>query len=128
MKLLLDTHAFLWMSLDDPKLSDTARNVIAELENELLLSPSTFWEIGIKISIRRYELQEPLDVFVDREVQRNGLVILPITSQHAGQVARLPFHHRDPFDRLLIAQSIVEQVPIISADKQLDAYGIERVW
>lgn len=128
MKLLLDTHAFLWMSLDDPRLSDTARDVIAELENELLLSPSSFWEIGIKISIGKYELQEPLDVFVDREVERNGLVILPITPQHATQVARLPFHHRDPFDRLLIAQAIVENVPIISADRQLDAYGIERVW
>ncbi|MFW6114163.1 MAG: type II toxin-antitoxin system VapC family toxin [bacterium] len=128
MKLLLDTHAFLWMSLDDPRLSDTARDVIAELENELLLSPSSFWEIGIKISIGKYEMQEPLDVFVDREVERNGLVILPITPQHATQVARLPFHHRDPFDRLLIAQAIVENVPIISADRQLDAYGIERVW
>ena len=74
MKLLLDTHAFLWMSLDNPKLSDTARDLIAELENELLLSASSFWEIGIKISIGKYELREPLDVFVDREVQRNGLV------------------------------------------------------
>lgn len=128
MKLLLDTHAFPWMSLDNPKLSDTARDVIAELENELLLSPSSFWEIGIKISIGKYDLREPLDVFVDREVQRNGLVILPITPQHATQVARLSFHHRDPFDRLLIAQAIVEHVPIISADGQLDAYGIERIW
>ena len=128
MKLLLDTHAFLWMSLDDPKLSDAARDVIADLENQLLLSPSSYWEIGIKLSIGKYTLSEPLDIFVDREVQRNYLLVLPITPQHASQVTRLPFHHRDPFDRMLIAQAIVEQVAIISADAQLDAYGIERIW
>ena len=128
MKLLLDTHSFLWMSLEESKLSETARETIADLENDLLLSPVSYWEIGIKISIGKYELSEPLDVFVGREVERNDLLILPIEPRHAAEVTRLPFHHRDPFDRMLVAQAIVEKVPIISADAQLDAYGIERIW
>jgi len=128
MKLLLDTHSFLWMSLEESKLSETARETIADLENDLLLSPASYWEIGIKISIGKYQLSEPLDVFVGREVERNDLLILPIEPRHAAEVTRLPFHHRDPFDRMLVAQAIVEKVPIISADAQLDAYGIERIW
>lgn len=128
MRLLLDTHSFLWMSLDESKLSEAAREIIADLENDLLLSPASYWEIGIKISTGKYLLSESLDSFVGREVERNDLQILPIEPRHAAEVTRLPFHHRDPFDRMLVAQAIVEKVPIISADVQLDAYGIERIW
>ena len=110
MKLLLDTHAFLWMSLNDPQLSETARDVIADLENDLLLSPASYWEIGIKISVGKYELSESLDAFVGREVERNSLLILPIEPRHAAEVARLPFHHRDPFDRMLIAQALPSRI------------------
>ena len=128
MRLLLDTHSFLWMSLDESKLSEAAREIIADLENDLLLSPASYWEIGIKISTGKYLLSESLDSFVGREVERNDLQILPIEPRHAAEVTRLPFHHRDPFDRMLVAQAIVEKVPIISADVQLDAYGIKRIW
>ncbi|HVX61166.1 MAG TPA: type II toxin-antitoxin system VapC family toxin [Pirellulales bacterium] len=103
MKLILDTHVFLWMSLDDPRLSRQARDLIADSDNELLLSPASYWELAIKVSLGKYQLAEPLDEFVNREVEINGVTILPIQPTHAAQVAGLPFHHRDPFDRLLVA-------------------------
>jgi len=128
MKLHLDTHSFLWMSTDESKLSETAREMIADLDHELLLSPASYWEIAIKVRLGKYTMNESIDAFVGREVERNALQILPIEPRHAAEVARLPFHHRDPFDRMLVAQAIVEQIPIISADSQLTAYGVERLW
>jgi PIN domain nuclease of toxin-antitoxin system len=128
VKVLLDTHAFLWMSLDAPQLSQRARDLIADMDNELLLSPASYWEIAIKISLGNYELDEPLDEFVNREVERNALDVVPIQPEHASEVARLPFHHRDPFDRMLIAQALVEQVPVLSKDAVFDDYGVRRLW
>lgn len=128
MKLLLDTHALLWMSLDDSQLSDKARELIADLENELWLSPASYWEIAIKISLGKYELSEPLDQFVNREVSNNDISILPISTQHAQAVTTLPFHHKDPFDRLLIAQALTEGMTILSKDNQFDDYGVPRMW
>jgi PIN domain nuclease of toxin-antitoxin system len=128
VKLLLDTHALLWMSLDDSQLSDKARELIADLENELWLSPASYWEIAIKISLGKYELSEPLDQFVNREVSNNDISILPISTQHAQAVTTLPFHHKDPFDRLLIAQAMIEGTTILSKDNQFDAYGVPRMW
>ena len=128
MKLLLDTHTFLWTSLDESKLSAVAHELIADMENELLLSPASYWEISIKISLGKYRLTESLDHFIGREIERNDLRILPIEPRHAAEVARLPFFHRDPFDRMLVAQSIIEKIPVISADLAFDLYGIERLW
>ena len=128
MKLLLDTHTFLWISLDEAKLSAVARELIADMENDLLLSPASYWEISIKISLGKYRLTESLDDFIGCEMERNDLQILPIVPRHATEVARLPFFHRDPFDRMLVAQAIVEKIPVISADLAFDLYGIERLW
>ena len=128
MKLLLDTHAFLWMSLDDPKLCDNARNLLADPNNELLLSPASYWEIAIKISTGAYTLSEPLDEFVNREVERNEFGILSIGINHAAIVAQLPFHHRDPFDRMLIAQALCEDIAIVGKDEVFDQYNVRRVW
>ena len=128
MKLLLDTHTFPWMSLDGPQLSQNARELLADTDNQLWLSPASYWEIGIKMSIDKYKLSESLDEFVDRELKINDISILPIETKHAATVATLPYHHRDPFDRMLIAQSIVEQMAIVSKDKAFDDYGIQRVW
>lgn len=128
MKLLLDTHAFLWMSLDDPQLSQNARDLLAETENELWLSPASYWEIAIKISLGKYQLAEALDDFVNREIDNNGVSILPISPQHAQAVTALPFHHKDPFDRLLVAQATTEQMDIVSKDDKFDPYGIQRLW
>lgn len=128
MKLLLDTHTFLWMSLDDPQLSETARDLLADLENELWLSPASYWEIAIKISLGKYQLSEPLDEFVNREIANNDISVLSISTQHAQAVTSLPFHHKDPFDRLLIAQAMTGQMAIVSKDNTFDAYGVQRLW
>lgn len=128
MRLLLDTHAFLWLSLDDPQLGRRAHDLIADTDNELVLSPASYWELAIKISLGKYRLGEPLDEFVNREVQKNGVTVLPIQPTHAAQVVGLPYHHRDPFDRLLIAQAMVEQLALVSKDAVFDSYGVQREW
>ena len=128
MKLLLDTHAFLWMSLDDPQLSETVRERFSDTANELYLSPASFWEIAIKISIGKYTLSEPLAEFVKREIVVNDLKVLPIGPDHAAKVVALPFHHKDPFDRMLVAQAMVEGLPIVGCDAIFDRYGVARIW
>jgi PIN domain nuclease of toxin-antitoxin system len=128
MKALLDTHALLWFALNDSRLSDRARLMIADRDNDLFVSPATFWEIAIKVSIGKYVIDEELSAFFDQQMAVNDFTLLPITSKHAAVVATLPFHHRDPFDRMLVAQSIAEETPIVSADRMLDLYSVARVW
>jgi len=128
VRLLLDTHAFLWMTLDDSQLSQTGRELLSDTGNTLLLSAASYWEIAIKISLGKYSLTEPLDDFVKREVIANRLTILPISPEHAAVVAHLEFHHKDPFDRLLAAQAQVEGVAIVSKDEIFDRYGVNRLW
>jgi PIN domain nuclease of toxin-antitoxin system len=128
VRILLDTHAFLWFVLNDAQLSAPARVRIVDPANDVLLSPASYWEIAIKISLGKYQLPQSFQTFMTEQIEQNALEILPITPAHAEVVASLPFHHRDPFDRLLIAQAIVEQVPIVSADVALDAYPINRIW
>ena len=124
----MDTHAFLWLSLDDPQLSQNARDLLADTDNELWLSPASYWEIAIKISLGKYQITETLNEFVNREIVNNGISILPINPQHAQVVTTLPFHHKDPFDRLLIAQAMVEQMDIVSKDDKFDPYAVQRHW
>jgi PIN domain nuclease of toxin-antitoxin system len=128
MRVLLDTHSFLWFTLDDPLLSATARDLIADPNNEVEISPASYWEIAIKIRIGKYSLSEPLDDFVEREVATNQFGILHIEPRHIAPLTILPFHHRDPFDRLIIAQAMVEQIPVVSADTAFDDYPIKRLW
>ncbi len=128
MKLLLDTHAFLWFILDDPQLSAAAKHVIGESSNTVLVSPASYWEIAIKISIGKYALSEPFEDFVRRAIEDNDFAVLPIEPHHAARLISLAHHHRDPFDRLLIAQAMCENVPIVSADAAFDAYPIRRIW
>lgn len=128
MKALLDTHALLWFALDDKRLHSRARAVIEERDNDLLVSPASVWEIAIKISLRKYKIDSDFATFFDQQISENDFSILPIATSHAAMVANLPFHHRDPFDRLLAAQAIVEQVPIISIDNVYDLYGVPRIW
>lgn len=128
MKLLLDTHAFLWFVLNDPLLSADALRLIADPNNDILVSPASYWEIAIKISIGKYSLTEPIDVFFEREIATNQFAILPIQPRHVAPLSGLPFHHRDPFDRLLIAQAMTEQIPVVSADAAFDAYPVQRLW
>ncbi|HVV99902.1 MAG TPA: type II toxin-antitoxin system VapC family toxin [Planctomycetaceae bacterium] len=128
MRLLLDTHAFLWFLLDDPQLSMKGEALIGDSTNDILVSPATLWEIAIKISIGKYSLPEPFATFMERELAINGFEILHISVRHTELVSSLPFHHKDPFDRMLVAQSMGEQVPILSVDDALDDYGIDRLW
>ena len=116
------------MSLNDPQLSKTAREKLSDTENELYLSPASYWEIAIKISIGKYNLTEPLAEFVKREVVANNLKVLPIDVDHTAEVSTLPFHHKDPFDRMLIAQSMVESFPLVSRDTIFDQYDVARIW
>jgi PIN domain nuclease of toxin-antitoxin system len=126
--LLLDTHTFLWFLLDNPQLSATAKNFIIDPSNDFEVSPATYWEIAIKISLGKYELPEPYNVFIEREITTNDFRILPIEPKHTAALTTLPFHHRDPFDRLLIGQAIVEGIPILSVDPAFDAYPVARLW
>ncbi|MBC8114810.1 MAG: type II toxin-antitoxin system VapC family toxin [Candidatus Saccharimonas sp.] len=128
MRLLLDTHAFLWFLLDDPGLSETARNLIVDPGNDIEISPASYWEIAIKIGLGKYSLPEPYDTFMERELAENDFRILPILPRHTSVLTTLPLHHRDPFDRLLVAQAISEGISLVSNDPALDVYSIQRLW
>lgn len=128
MRLLLDTHAFLWFVLNDSRLSTDAKSLIADPANDIQVSPATYWEIAIKISLNKYSLIDPLDSFMEQQLAANQFHILAIEPRHVGPLVNLPFHHRDPFDRLIIAQAMVENIAVISADKVFDDYSIKRLW
>ena len=128
MRLLLDTHAFLWFILDEPQLSATAKALIADPSNQIDVSPATYWEIAIKIRLEKYVLPGPFQEFMEREIAVNRFNILHVEPRHVAPLTTLPFHHKDPFDRLLVAQAMVEQIPLVSNDSILDAYPIRRLW
>ncbi len=128
MTLLLDTHCFLWFWWDDPQLSETAKQAICDPTNRKLISTASSWEIAIKVSLKKLDLGAPYRGFIHQHMVRNNFELLQITDEHLAGLVELPFHHKDPFDRLLVAQSLYEQIPIVSADPQLDAYGINRIW
>lgn len=128
MRYLLDTHTFLWFINNDPNLSQNARGLIVDADNELWVSIGSIWEMAIKVSSGKLNLPSPYAEFVDQQLRLNDFELLNIIVQHLGALITMPFHHKDPFDRLLIAQAKVEDVPIISRDVQFDAYGIKRVW
>jgi PIN domain nuclease of toxin-antitoxin system len=128
VRLLLDTQAFLWFVMNEPQLSGTARTLIMDATNDILISPASYWEIAIKVSIRKFELNAPYELFMQRGIDGNNFTILSIEPKHTAVLITLPFHHRDPFDRLLIAQAMVESVPILSNDTVFDAYPVTRLW
>ncbi len=128
MRLLLDTHAFLWFVLSDAQLSAAARTAISDPNNEVCVSPATSWEIAIKVSLGKYTLTVPFEDFIRHGIEDNDFEILPIEIRHAARVAALPFHHKDPFDRLLIAQALVDNLTLVSNEALFDAYGVKRLW
>lgn len=128
MRLLLDTHVLLWWQLDSPRLSERARSIISDGSNTLLWSAASSWELAIKIGLGRLTLPEPLANYVPRVLREGRITPLAIEHPHTWEVAALPTLHRDPFDRLLVAQARLERVPLLSADERLDGYGVERVW
>ena len=128
MNVLLDTHTFLWFVWDDAQLSQTAKDAITDPNNQKLVSVASIWEIAIKISLQKLDLGMPYLPFMRSQMAINLFEILPLTLEHGAEISRLPFHHRDPFDRLMIAQSMSERIPIVSADSAFDAYSIKRIW
>jgi PIN domain nuclease of toxin-antitoxin system len=128
MRLLLDTHAWLWFVLGDASLSAPARAAIEAAENEKLVSPASFWEVAIKVSLGKYVLPQSYESFIQQAIHGQGFAILPVLPSHTALLCSMPFHHRDPFDRLLVAQALAQSITIVSADRMLDAYGVNRVW
>jgi len=128
MRLLLDTHAFLWWVRDDPKMSTAARKAIQDPQAECLVSLASCWEMAIKQSLGKLKLEAPLEQFVPTHMATNGFLQMDIEFRHVARVADLPLYHRDPFDRLLAAQAMVEDMPLVSSDPAFDDYGVQRLW
>ena len=128
MRLLLDTSAFLWFVEGSGRLSDTARNHIEDSSHELLLSIATLWEMAIKISLGKLDVSPPLPEFVQKHLALSAIGLLNIGAEHTYALARLPFHHRDPFDRMLAVQCLNDGLTLISPDTAFEAYGVQRVW
>jgi len=128
VKLLLDTHAFLWWITDDPHLSHRARTLIGGGENEVFLSAASAWELAVKVALGRVELEQPLDRFVPDQLERNGFQALPVSVRHALALPALPPLHRDPFDRMLVAQALTEEMTLVSADREIRRYPVPVAW
>ena len=128
MNLLIDTHTLLWTYWGDPQMSAVGTRLITDPANRIHVSPVSHWEIAIKMRLGKLLLREPFMDFVQHAIIDNGFAILPIEPKHTALVATLPFHHKDPFDRLLIAQAMAEGIPMVSADAAIDPYGVQRLW
>jgi PIN domain nuclease of toxin-antitoxin system len=128
VKILADTHTFLWFVTDAPQLSAKAKTLLEDDETERLFSIASVWEIAIKASLGKLTLRKPLEEFLPEQLAANRFTLLNISVEHAFQIAHLPLHHRDPFDRMLVAQCLTENLPLVSSDAALDAYGIKRLW
>jgi PIN domain nuclease of toxin-antitoxin system len=128
MKLLLDTHTFLWFIEGDLNLGSTARNLIEEESNQRFLSIVSLWEISIKISLNKLVLQMSFTDLVSQQIHGNAIELLAIQAAHLDELAKIPFYHKDPFDRLIIAQSIVENMAVISKDTAFARYPVTLLW
>jgi len=128
VKALLDTHTFLWSNTDDPRLSRRVRDLIEDGVNDLVFSAVSALEIAVKYARRRLPIPEPPETWVTRRVALQGLRLLAVEMSHALRVADLPLHHNDPFDRLLIAQSQLENLPILTSDPNIARYDVEVIW
>jgi PIN domain nuclease of toxin-antitoxin system len=128
VRALLDTHTFIWWANNDPSLTARAKSVIGDKSNEIFLSAVSTWEMAIKIAIGKLTLAGPLQPFVLSQITQYQFKSLPITYDHTYLVQTLPLHHNDPFDRLLIAQAMVEGLTILTADGKFAPYGIQTLW
>jgi len=128
MKCLLDTHAFIWLITEDPKLSNTARNCILDGRTTLYLSSASTWEIVIKCNIGKLRLPGHPQTFITKQLTANLIEELPITFKHSFHLQQLPDHHKDPFDRMLVAQAIFEKLSIITIDPIIAQYPVKTIW
>lgn len=128
MRVLLDTHTFLWWNLNAPKLSDSVREIIGDGQNEIFFSAASGWEISIKYGKGRLTLPDPPDIYVPRRLSHYRFIPLPVELSHTLEVFKLPDFHQDPFDRLLVIQSQMEQIPIITIDQDIIRYDVTTIW
>ena len=128
MRALLDTHAFLWWVIDSPELSQSVRSVMGDSTNELYLSAASGWEIAIKTKLGRLEIAGDPEKLIPEQMVLNAISGLPVQMSHALHVFQLPDLHRDPFDRILIAQARLEEIPIITRDSAISQYDVETIW
>lgn len=128
MRVLVDTHVFLWWVEGDRALPAKARAALANQENECLISPVSAWELAIKAALGKLKLALPVERYVVEHIAANGFRALDIRMAHIGRLETLGPHHGDPFDRLLIAQALVEKLPVVTADPVFRKYGVKRIW
>ena len=128
MKLLLDTHALLWFIGNDPQLSAPARELVENPAQEIFVSAASLWEIAVKLSLEKLKLPRPFGEVFPRQLDLNGFELLPISCWHLNQLMVLPFHHRDPFDRLLIAQALADGMTIVTCDPEFPKYPAKIFW
>lgn len=128
MKIMMDTHVFLWWIWNSENLSNRSREILLDEEHEFYLSVASMWELSIKVGLGKLALAKPVDRFLSDHLASNDFNRLNITLPHVAGVSTLPLHHRDPFDRLLVSQALVEGMPILGADRIFDSYGVERLW
>jgi len=128
MNLLLDTHAFIWWATEPEKLSPQARAHCEDDNNNLLLSVDSVWEMQIKLQLGKLKLDDPLRAFIEYQQQADDLRILPIDIEHVFALDNLPLHHKDPFDRIIVAQANVEELFVVSKDEIFSAYPVKLIW
>lgn len=128
MRVLLDTHVFLWWVEGDRVLPAKARAALADQENECLISLASAWELVVKVALGKLKLALPVKRYVVEHAAANGFRMLDIRMAHVGRVETLAPHHGDPFDRLLIAQALEEKLPLVTADPVFRKYGVQRIW
>ncbi len=128
MEYILDTHILLWIVDDNPKLSKNVKSIYLNPSNDMYISLASIWELVIKISLQKLIIDDSITNFITTHIKGNNITILDITLKHIIGLENLPYYHRDPFDRLIISQSILEKIPIIGNDKSFDKYPIKRVW
>ena len=128
MRLLLDTHVFLWWVTDDAELTKVARTAISDSRNECYLSMVSCWEMAIKSSLGKLKLPNLVERFVSEQLVTNSFTLLNIELRHTAKIETLPFHHRDPFDRLLIAQALSEKLTMVAGDRNFAQYGLRIIW
>jgi PIN domain nuclease of toxin-antitoxin system len=128
MKYLLDTHALIWFIIGDEKIHFYAKQLIENEENEILVSIASLWEIAIKYSLGKLQLKKTYDQLFPEQLEENNIDVMIVKLEHLKLLCNLPFHHRDPFDRIIICQALFGQITLISKDTILDNYKIKRVW
>ncbi len=128
MKLLLDTHAFLWLNADVERLSENVKGLCCSGAHEFYLSMASPWEMQIKSQLGKLSLAVPIEEMINKNKQENNIKLLPIDLSHISYLEQLPAHHKDPFDRIIIAQAIMENMSIISVDHAFTDYPVQIVW